>query len=80
MTHFSATERDAALRVGATMLRDRFPTVNCHAIVFCGPNVFDAYVSFNWPGVVRVTMRYTGALIAQSLPGRPFEIDPSASA
>jgi hypothetical protein len=28
-----------------------------------------------WPGVVRVTLRFSGELIAQSLPGCPFELD-----
>ena len=47
--------------------------------IWIGPNTHAALAAFDYPGVVRVTMRYTGELIAQSKPGHPSELDPCAS-
>lgn len=81
MNEFNLAQRLAALRIGAMMLRERYPTSNkCYAAV---PDLYwspDIYAVFIWPGAVRVTQRYTGKLIAQSLPGQPFDLDPSVHA
>jgi hypothetical protein len=71
-------ERIDALRVGASVLRARWPNVKAEAIVLIGPNRVQALAAFDWPGVVRVTVRWNGGLIAQSKPGKPFEYDPKA--
>jgi hypothetical protein len=68
-------ERSNALQIGAAVLRARWPKVQAECIVWVGVNQLHAYVTMEWPGVVRVTLRHSGTLIAQSLPGRPFELD-----
>jgi len=83
MSTFNNAERQAALHVGATMLRERFPTsLKCHASfsLLSVKLTYTVFAAFGWPGVVRVTMRDTGQFIAQSLPGQPFELDPGVHA
>ncbi len=79
-TRASEFERVTALRVGAAVLRARWPKVQADCLVDIGVNMVNACVNMEWPGVIRVTTRYTGDLIAQSLPGRPLELDPSVHA
>ena len=67
-------ERVQALKVAADVLRVRQPCSQTLCMVRIGPNVLDAHASWTWPGVVRVTLRYTGGLIAQSEPGRPYSL------
>ena len=76
-----ATQADRvyALRVGASVLESRWPTVQATCTVWIGPNQLEAHAVVLWPGVVRVTSRYSGELIAQSKPGKPFELDGVAS-
>ena len=76
----SNDERVQALHIGASVLRSRWPNVQVDCEITLGPNVRTVSVAFEWPGVVRVTTRNTGQLIAQSLPGQPFELDPRAHA
>lgn len=76
----SISERRAALRIGASVLRSWWPIVQADCIVVIGPNSLNAHVSMEWPGVIRVTLRHTGELVAQSMPGQPFEIDTSVLA
>ena len=72
----SNDERVQALQIGASVLRSRWPSVRADCIVRCGPTVFSAHAAMEWPGVVRVTLRFSGELLAQSLPGQPFKLDP----
>lgn len=69
----------AALRVGATVLQDHYPRqLQVNVLIAQGPNVLEAYAVLAWPCVVRVALRHTGELVAQSLPGQPFELDATA--
>lgn len=77
---FDGNDRLAALRVGADVLQDRYPSTQCDVIVQVGINSLDAHASWRWPGVVRVSVRHSGQLIAQSLPGKPYQIDTKACA
>lgn len=74
-TGASKSERVTALRIGAAVLRERWPKVQADCRVDVGPNTLDACVRMEWPGVIRVTTRYSGKLIAQSLPGKPLDLD-----
>lgn len=76
---FDKAERLAALRVAAASLQARYPMTQCNVIVDQYVNRLDAHAAWCWPGVVRVTMRYTGQLIAQSLPGKPYSLDSKAA-
>ena len=76
----SNDERVEALHIGASVLRSRWPNVQADCSISVGPNLHTAHLALEWPGVVRVTLRHTGQLIAQSLPGQPFELDPSVHA
>ena len=75
----TTAERALALRVGASVLRPRWPTVQATCIVWIGVNQIEAHAAMLWPGVVRVTSRHSGELIAQSQPGKPFDLDGLAS-
>lgn len=77
ITAWPTSTRIEALRAGAAMLRDRHPTLKCHVVVVPDSGCGELYAQFNWPGIVRVTARFSGKFIAQSLPGRPFDIDMS---
>lgn len=68
-------ERAVALRYAASVLQVRFPRTQAYLRVCAGPNILDAHAVFAWPGVVRVTCRYSGQLLVQSLPGQPLEVD-----
>ena len=70
-------ERVQALQIGASVLHDRWPTLQASVVIWIGPNQLSAYAVMQWPGVIRVTIRYTGELVAQSLPGKPFDLDES---
>ena len=76
----SNDERCQALHIGASVLRARWPKLQADCSISVGPNMLTAHVALLWLGVVRVTMHHTGQLIAQSLPGQPFELDPSVLA
>ena len=76
-TAWLASTRIEVLRAGAAMLRDRHPTLKCHVVLSPDVGYGEIYAQFKWPGIVRITARYSGKFIVQSLPGRPFEIDPS---
>ena len=71
------SERVQALQIGASVLHDRWPTLRAAVVIWVGPNQHSAYAVVQWPGIIRVTIRYTGTLVAQSLPGKPFELDES---
>lgn len=75
----SRDERTQALAIGASVLQARWPNVQATCHVGVGPNTLQAHAVFEWPGVVRVTLLYTGELVAQSLPGRPFDLDAAAT-
>lgn len=66
--------RAAALRTAADVLFARQPCHQAHCLVWVGLNRIDAYAEWRWPGVVRVTLRHTGELLAQSEPGRPYDM------
>lgn len=68
---FTDAERCAALRSASLVLEVRQPCHQAYCQVRQGPNVIDAHAQWKWPGVVRVTVRSTGDLIAESVPGRP---------
>ena len=70
-------ERVQALQIGASVLHDRWPTLQASVVIWIGPNQISAHAAVKWPGVIRVTMRYSGELVAQSLPGKPFKLDES---
>ena len=72
-------ERREALRVAASVLKARWPSRQAAILIEIGPNTLAAFAAFDYPGVVRVTMRHTGELIAQSKPGHPSELDPCVS-
>ena len=74
----SMEERQRALRVGHDILVDSWPCVQrpCRVALRGQWNV-PAQAAFRFPGVVRVTLRCSGELIAQSLPGKPLELDQS---
>ena len=76
--HFTSAERIQALNVGAAALQAAFPRLRATIRVVQGPNVLDAAAGFGWPGVVLVTLRYTGQVVAQSLPGKPEALDDGA--
>lgn len=80
MTGFNASHAECveALRTAAAVLEVRQPTPQAYCTVFLAPNRVMAHAAWVWPGVVKVTVRHSGELIAQSKPGRPFEIDPFA--
>lgn len=74
---FSEGERLRALRAGASVLRTRgrrswFPVLRRAGAVL-------AEVSFVLPGVARVSVRDTGELIAQSVPGALEVMEPDRS-
>lgn len=73
--HADRDERVQALQIGASVLHDRWPQLQAAVLIWIGPNQHHAYAALKWPGVIRVTLRYTGRLVAQSLPGKPFELD-----
>ena len=70
----SAEERLAALRIGAMVLKNQWPKLQAYCMVNIGPNQLDAHAAMHWPGVVRVVLRYSGELVAESLPGQPFTL------
>ena len=77
--YVTPVERLEALRVAAAVLKARWPSRQACVEIWIGPNTHAALAAFDYPGVVRVTMRTTGELIAQSKPGHPSELDPCAS-
>lgn len=77
---FTHLERVDALRTGALVLEVRQPCRQAFCVVRQGPNCLDAHAEWRWPGVVRVTLRTTGELIAESKPGQPYVLAvPSAA-
>lgn len=79
-TTMDHAERLAALRVGATVLRDLRPRQSMvHVEIIHGSKTRTAYAALVWPGVVRVGCPDSGVLYAQSVPGQPFELDTAAT-
>jgi hypothetical protein len=66
--------RAAALRTAADVLFARQPCHQAPCSIWVGYNRCDAHAEWRWPGVVRVTLRHTGELLAQSEPGRPYTL------
>lgn len=79
-SHATTSERLEALQVADAVLRQGWPTVKAHCRVCIGPNTLDAVAAFHYPGFVRVTLRHTGEPVAQSLPGRPADLDAATMA
>lgn len=79
-SHATTSERLAALQVADAVLRQGWPRLQAHCRVCIGPNTLDAVAAFHYPGFVRVTLRYTGEPVAQSVPGRPVDLDAAAMA
>ena len=73
--YYSRAERLAALETATNILQARQPCTQAQCRIWVEPNWLDALAEWRWPGVVRVTLRYTGALVAQSKPGKPRELD-----
>ena len=71
-------DRVAALQRGADALQVRYPATQCNVIVCLNSNRRNARATWRWPGVVVVTVLETGRLIAQSLPGKPHQLDARA--
>lgn len=68
---FTHAEREAALQVAADVLRNAAQSWQLPCVVEHGGQPYEAWASFEWPGRVRVSLRYTGQHIATSLPGEP---------
>lgn len=68
-------DRRSALKTAAMVLEARWPRVQAYCLVRLGINWRRAHAMVLWPGVLRVTLRDTGELIAQSLPGQPTSLD-----
>ena len=68
---FTREERRDALGMAALVLEVRQPCRQAYCLVRQGPNCVDAHAEWRWPGIVRVTVRATGELIAESKPGLP---------
>lgn len=71
----SHSDRVKALQIGAAVLQSRWPNVQAQCLVRIDGNVRDAHAALDWPGIVRVTDRWTGKVFAQSIPGYPFDLD-----
>lgn len=71
----SLAERRKALRVGVSVLQANHPRNTVQCVVFVAPNELQATASIDRDGVVRVVNRYTGALIAQSIPAPLAALD-----
>jgi hypothetical protein len=71
---FDPGERQLALEVAANVLLVRQPCFQSPCTVRRGPNLLRAHAEWRWPGVIRLTLQASGELIAQSEPGRPFEL------
>jgi hypothetical protein len=71
-------ERHAAMQIAARALQDQVRPVEVWLTVSQGPNRVQVVAIWRWPGIVRVVCRFTGELIAQSLPGQPGELDTTA--
>lgn len=77
---FGIADRVAALRSGADALQARYPSTQCDVVIWLHVNRRNAHARWCWPGVVRVTVRETGQLIAQSHAGKPYQLDRRVSA
>lgn len=71
---FSRADRLSALRLAADVLISRQPCFQSSCRVWIDPNWLDAHAEWRWPGVVRVSLRHTGQLIAESKPGQPYRL------
>lgn len=76
--HAGDGDRRAALRVAHDVLSERWPQVQVPCIITIAPNRFDAIAVLHFPGFVRVSMRHSGELVAQSRPGQPLVLDDAA--
>jgi len=73
---FHLDDRRRALAVATRVLLARQPAWRAACTLRLGAaESVDAYVEFRFPGFVQVTLCDTGELIAQCVPGRPFELD-----
>lgn len=70
-------ERREALQAGAALLRSVWPKVTTDGHVRLGPNAVHVRFTMEFSGVIRVVCRYTGQLVAQSLPGQHRSLDPA---
>lgn len=68
----------AALNRGSDALQVRYPSTQCNVMVWLNGSRRSALATWCWPGMVVVTVMETGQLIAQSLPGKPRQLDPRA--
>ena len=68
-------ERRAALETGANLLRAVHPRQEATGQVRIGPNMLDVRAYCDADGVVRVSLRHTAELIAQSVPARFRSLD-----
>ena len=70
--HATEAERLAALRVAAAVLQVRWPGVQTTCRIRIGFNEREAHAAVGPDFVTRVTLRHSGDLVAESLPGLPF--------
>lgn len=68
----SPTDRQAVLNIAADVLKAAQPASVATVSFRRGPNVYMARAEWRWPGIVRVTMKYTGQVLALSKPGHPY--------
>jgi hypothetical protein len=71
---FDQGDRLLALRIAADVLRSQQPCHCARCYIFADGQRCLATAEWRWPGVVIVSIRETGEFIAQSLPGRPYEL------
>jgi len=71
-------ELPRAMRIGADALKARYPAPHCDVIVRYEGDLHDAHAQWVWPGIVRVTLRYTGKFVVESMPGKPYTLNPKA--
>jgi hypothetical protein len=76
-TSATKLEREQALKRAAHALFARQPKPQADITVVLGPNDLHAHAAWLWPGVVLVTLRWTGDVIARSKPGQPYVLDPA---
>ena len=68
---FSREKQQQALCLAADILESKQPQSRIYFRAHLQPDCSDFQASWRWPGVVRVTVRDTGQLVAESVPGQP---------
>ena len=71
-------ERIEALQAGVNLLHSVWPRVVVEGLVSIGPNAVPVRFTLDQHMVLRVVCRYTGTLVAQSLPGVLGVLDQAA--